>query len=148
MSYKRPESILCVIYARNTGRVLMLQRKDDPNFWQSVTGSLEDGESPNQTTQREVMEEVGIDIAGENLTLQDCHRCEDFEIFAHLRHRYAPGVTRNKEHWFCLALPDEREVPLTEHHAYRWLDKPAAAALTVSPSNQQAIEEFVNYSVC
>ena len=146
MSYKRPESILCVIYARNTGRVLMLQRKDDPNFWQSVTGSLEDGESPKDTTQREVMEEVGIDIAGENLILQDCDRCVDFEIFAHLRHRYAPGVTRNKEHWFCLALPEERDVVITEHLAYQWLDAATAAALTKSWSNQQAIEEYVLYS--
>jgi dATP pyrophosphohydrolase len=75
MSYKRPESILVVIYARNNGRVLMLQRRDDTEFWQSVTGSLEDGESPAQTAQREVLEEVGIDIAAENLLLQDCGRC-------------------------------------------------------------------------
>jgi len=142
MSHKRPESILCVIYASNTGRVLMLQRRDDANFWQSVTGSLEGDESPKQTAQREVLEEVGIDIAGESLHLVDCQRCVEFELFAHLRYRYAPGVTRNKEHWFCLALPEERDVVITEHLAYQWLDKPAAAALTVSPSNQQAIEEF------
>lgn len=143
MSHKRPESILCVIYASNTGRVLMLQRRDDPNFWQSVTGSLEGEESPKQTALREVMEEVGINIAGESLPLIDCQRRVEFELFAHLRYRYAPGVTRNKEHWFCLALPDERDVVITEHLAYQWLDKAAAAALTVSPSNQQAIEEFV-----
>lgn len=143
MSHKRPESILCVIYASNTGRVLMLQRRDDSNFWQSVTGSLEGDESPKQTAQREVLEEVGIDIAGESLHLVDCQRCVEFELFAHLRYRYAPGVTRNKEHWFCLALPEERDVVITEHLAYQWLDKSAAADLTVSPSNQQAIEEFV-----
>ncbi len=143
MSHKRPESILVVIFASNSGRVLMLQRRDDTEFWQSVTGSLEEGESPAQTAQREVMEEVGIDIAGENLKLEDCHRCVEFELFAHLRHRYAPGVTRNKEHWFFLSLPEERDVVLTEHHVFRWLDKAAAAALTKSPSNQQAIEEFV-----
>lgn len=143
MGYKRPESILVVIYASNTGRVLMLQRRDDTEFWQSVTGSLEDGESPAQTAQREVKEEVGIDIAAENFLLQDCNRCVEFELFAHLRARYAPGVSWNKEHWFCLAVPEERVIPLTEHLAYRWLDKTAAAALTKSPSNQQAIEEFV-----
>lgn len=143
MGFKRPESILVVIYASNTGRVLMLQRRDDTEFWQSVTGSLEDGESPAQTAQREVQEEVGIDIAAESLYLQDCSRCVEFELFAHLRYRYAPGVSWNKEHWFCLAVPEERVIPLTEHLAYRWLDKAAAAALTKSPSNQQAIEEFV-----
>lgn len=65
MNYKRPESVLVVIYAKSSGRVLMLQRRDDPDFWQSVTGSLEEGEAPLQTAQREVKEEVGIDILGE-----------------------------------------------------------------------------------
>lgn len=42
MAYKRPVSILVVIYAQDTKRVLMLQRRDDPDFWQSVTGSVEE----------------------------------------------------------------------------------------------------------
>lgn len=41
MAYKRPVSALIVIYAQDTGLVLMLQRRDDPDFWQSVTGGLE-----------------------------------------------------------------------------------------------------------
>ncbi len=36
--YKRPVSVLVVIFAQDTKRVLMLQRRDDPDFWQSVTG--------------------------------------------------------------------------------------------------------------
>ncbi|EIS18765.1 dihydroneopterin triphosphate diphosphatase, partial [Yersinia pestis] len=129
MNYKRPESVLVVIYAKSSGRVLMLQRRDDPDFWQSVTGSLEEGEAPLQTAQREVKEEVGIDILGENLVLLDCQRCVEFELFAHLRRRYAPGITRNKEHWFCLALPEERDIVITEHLAYQWLDAAEAAGL-------------------
>ena len=42
MSFKHPVSVLVVIYAQDTGRVLMLQRRDDPDFWQSVTGSPEE----------------------------------------------------------------------------------------------------------
>ncbi|WP_139823909.1 dihydroneopterin triphosphate diphosphatase [Lonsdalea iberica] len=145
MTYKRPVSVLVVIYARDTGRVLMLQRRDDPDFWQSVTGSLEEGETARYAAQREVKEEVDIDIAAEALSLVDCHRCVEFELFAHLRHRYAPGVTHNKESWFCLALPAEREVRISEHLAYQWLDAPSAARLTKSWSNRQAIEEFVIY---
>lgn len=52
--YKRPESVLIVIYAHNSGRVLMLQRQDDPDFWQSVTGSLEEGEQPAAAAAREI----------------------------------------------------------------------------------------------
>ncbi|ORM69578.1 dihydroneopterin triphosphate diphosphatase [Pantoea rwandensis] len=142
MGYKHPVSVLVVIFARDTGRVLMLQRRDDESFWQSVTGSLEAGESPRQAAQREVSEELGIDVAGEQLVLDDCHKRIEFEIFPHFRHRYAPGTTHNREHWFRLALPQERDPLLTEHLAARWLEPAAAAALTKSWSNRQAIEEF------
>ena len=131
-----------MISARDTGRVLMLQRRDDPTFWQSVTGSLEPGESPLATACREVNEEVGIDVVAERLEMEDCQRQIDFEIFPHFRHRYAPGVTHNHEHWFRLQLPQERAIALTEHLAFRWLTAAEAAALTRSWSNRQAIEEF------
>ena len=49
MSFKLPVSVLVVIYAEDTKRVLMLQRRDDPAFWQSVTGSLEEGETALHT---------------------------------------------------------------------------------------------------
>ena len=143
MTYKQPVSVLVVIYAQDTKRVLMLQRRDDPNFWQSVTGSLEEGETALQAAAREVKEEVAIDVAAEQLTLIDCQRTVEFEIFMHLRHRYAPGIKRNTESWFCLALPHEREIVFTEHLTYRWVDAVDAAALTNSWSNRQAIEEFV-----
>ncbi|WP_437612026.1 dihydroneopterin triphosphate diphosphatase [Erwinia sp. V71] len=143
MAYKQPVSVLVVIFARDTRRVLMLQRRDDPDFWQSVTGSVEAEETPAQTAAREVQEEVAIDIHAEQLTVVDCQRQIEFEIFSHFRHRYAPGVTHNHEHWFTLALPTERAITLSEHLAYQWLDAGDAAQLTKSWSNRQAIEEFV-----
>ena len=143
MGYKHPVSVLVVIFARDTGRVLMLQRRDDHGFWQSVTGSLEPGETPAQAAAREVAEELAIDICGEGLQLEDCQRQIEFEIFPHFRHRYAPGITHNREHWFRLALPAERMPLLSEHLAARWLIAEEAAALTKSWSNRQAIEEFI-----
>ncbi|HCR59527.1 Dihydroneopterin triphosphate pyrophosphatase [Raoultella terrigena] len=143
MSFKLPVSVLVVIYAEDTKRVLMLQRRDDSAFWQSVTGSLEEGETALQAAEREVKEEVAIDVADEHLALIDCQRTVEFEIFSHLRHRYAPGVERNTEFWFRLALPHERQIVFTEHLDYRWVAATEAAALTKSWSNRQAIEEFV-----
>ncbi|VFS23430.1 NUDIX hydrolase [Enterobacter cancerogenus] len=61
---------------------LMLQRRDDPDFWQSVTGSLEEGETASQAAAREVKEEVTIDVASEQLTLKDCQRTVEFEFLA------------------------------------------------------------------
>lgn len=144
MPYKHPVSVLVMISARDTGRVLMLQRRDDPGFWQSVTGSQEPGESLMDTAQREVCEETGINVIAEQLAMTDCERQIEFEIFAHFRHRYAPGTTHNREHWFSLVLPAERDIRLSEHLAFCWLPTAEAARLTCSWSNRQAIEEFLS----
>lgn len=143
MNYKNPNSVLVVIYAQNSGNVLMLQRKDDPEFWQSVTGSLEEKETPYQAAVREVKEETGIEILAENLPLFDCKEQIEFEIFPHFRYKYAPNVTHCTEHWFLLALPDERKPQLTEHLAYQWLDAKQAMELTKSPNNAQAIRKYL-----
>ena len=143
MQYKNPNSVLVVIYAKSTHRVLMLQRQDDSEFWQSVTGSLAEKETPFLTALREVKEEIGVDIMAENLELIDCHESVEFEIFPHFRYKYAPNVTHSKEHWFLLRLPDEREPILTEHLAYQWMSARQAAELTKSWNNRAAIEKYL-----
>lgn len=138
--YKRPESVLVIIVAQDTGRVLMLRRKDDPDFWQSVTGSLESDEKPYETACREIKEETGFDVRQN--ALQDLSRSIIFEIFPHFRHRYVPDVTHCKEHWFKMVQSEEKMPLLTEHSEYRWLAPDEAASLTKSWSNSQAILEF------
>ncbi|MCX8728793.1 dihydroneopterin triphosphate diphosphatase [Gilliamella sp. B2969] len=144
-TFKKPESVLVVIYCQITLRCLMMQRKDDPNFWQSVTGSLENNELPIETAIREVNEETGIDIVGSNLSLIDAKHVVEFEIFPQFRHRYAPQVKINKEHWFYLPLTTEVKPMLSEHLAYQWMSIQDAANLTLSPNNREAIKKIVNY---
>lgn len=143
MHYKNPESVLVVIFIENSHQILLLKRKDDPDFWQSVTGSLEKGESPRETAIREVKEETGVDIVAENLRLIDCQKTVMFEIFPQFRHRYAPDVTHVKEHFFLLPLAKQRPLTLSEHSAYVWLPKKEAIARTKSWNNALAILEFV-----
>lgn len=120
----------------------MLQRKDDPLFWQSVTGSMETDELPRQTAIREVLEETGIDIIKENLELIDANHTVEFEIFPQFRHRYSPEVKINKEHWFYLPLNDEIIPVLSEHLSYQWLTIKNAANITISPNNCEAISKI------
>ncbi|KGQ29476.1 dihydroneopterin triphosphate pyrophosphatase [Gallibacterium genomosp. 2] len=143
MKYKHPESVLVVVYCRTTKRVLMLQRKDDQDFWQSVSGSLEPGETPLQAAQREVFEELQLDISKLPFKLNDCYYEVDFEIFAQFRQRYAPNVTHCHEYWFTLPLNEEQNVILSEHLAYRWVEADEAVKMTKSWNNAQAIEKFV-----
>ncbi|OCG12751.1 dihydroneopterin triphosphate diphosphatase [Gilliamella sp. App6-5] len=137
--FKNPESVLVVIFCQTTNRCLMLQRQDDPFFWQSVTGSMEANESPLDTAIREVFEETGIDIIGQHLELIDAMHTVEFEIFPQFRHRYAPEVKINKEHWFYLPLLNEITPVLTEHLTYQWLTIDEATSLTLSPNNSEAI---------
>lgn len=143
MKWKNPNTVLVVLYAQHSNHVLMLQRKDDPTFWQSVTGTIEQNESPYQAAIREVKEETGIDIVAEHLTLIDCHTSIKFEIFPQFRYKYAPNVTHCTEHWFLLPLPEERGVQISEHSAYQWVSAQEAVKLTKSPNNAQAIEKYL-----
>ena len=58
--YKRPVSVLVVVYTTALD-VLLLERADFPDHWQSVTGSQEADETLEATALRELAEETGID---------------------------------------------------------------------------------------
>jgi dihydroneopterin triphosphate diphosphatase len=138
MPYKTPESVLIVIHTPDL-QVLLLERADHPGWWQSVTGSLEPGETPQQTAIRETMEETGIDT--QQYQLQDWDYSTQYEIYDCFRHRYAPGITHNTEHAFGLLVADQIAVTLAprEHLRYIWLPAQDAADKCFSPSNRAAI---------
>ncbi|MDD0823947.1 dihydroneopterin triphosphate diphosphatase [Mannheimia sp. AT1] len=143
MNYKNPNSVLVVIYAKDTNRVLMLQRKDDPTFWQSVTGSIEAGEKPIDAAKREIKEETGLQISSQKQPLVDCNQQIEFEIFPHFRYKYAPNTTHCIEHWFLFPLESEQEPILSEHLAYRWVSAEEAINMTKSPNNADAIRQYL-----
>lgn len=121
----------------------MLQRKDDPDFWQSVTGTIDSGETPLEAAYREVFEETGLQISAEKQPLVDCNTQIEFEIFPHFRYKYAPNITHCVEHWFLLPLESEQEPILSEHLAYRWASVEEAVEMTKSPNNAQAIKQYL-----
>ena len=77
-------------------------------------------------------------------TLTDWKQQNEYEIYPHWRHRYAPGITHNTEHVFSLTLPETRPVVLSsrEHTAWLWLPWQDAADRVFSWSNAQAIREL------
>jgi dATP pyrophosphohydrolase len=137
--YKRPESVLVVIH-NDAGEVLILERTRPAGFWQSVTGSLLPDETPRAAALRELREETGLELA-----VLDCHRVNRFAILPAWRARYAPGVTRNREHVFIAACAGRPPLTLNpdEHVAYCWRQRDAAAALVFSCTNRAAILDFV-----
>lgn len=140
--YKQPVSVLVVIYDNNR-QILLLERADKPDFWQSVTGSLEPGETIEQTAKRELAEETGI-YSNDILNWQ---QSTIYEIYPHWRHRYAPGVTHNTEHIFSLCITAETPILLSprEHLDYIWCSPEQAAEKVFSPSNRSAILELTQH---
>ena len=121
----------------------MIERADREEFWQSVTGSLDSpSEDLSVAATREVFEETGIAVdqlpAG---SLRNMHHHIEYEIYPEWRFRYAPGVTRNTEHWFSLEVPDGIQIQLAprEHVAYELLPFEEAAKRCFSRSNGEAI---------
>ena len=138
-SFKIPESVLVVIHTPAL-EVLLIERADQPGFWQSVTGSLDAPDEPLvQTAAREVMEETGISARPKDF--RDWALANVYEIYPVWRHRYAPGVTRNTEHVFSLCVPPGTPVTLSprEHSAWQWLPWREAADRCFSPSNAEAV---------
>ena len=132
--------MLVVIHTRD--QVMLMERKDHPGWWQSVTGSLEPDETPIQAAVRETQEETGLDARQFHLT--DWHLSYSYDIYPEFRYRYAPNVSQNTEHVFSLLLPYPIQIVLAprEHLRYSWLSMLEAAARCFSPSNRRAIEQL------
>lgn len=136
--FKQPVSALVVVYTP-TLETLIIERADYKDAWQSVTGSLEAGESPRDAALRELGEELGMDAS--QYTLQDWGIENQWEIYERWRHRYAPGVIENTEHVFGLLVPGRFEPTLSprEHINWVWREWSVAAEAVFSPSNAEAL---------
>ena len=139
MGDKQPVSVLVIVHTSDL-HVLLLERADFPDHWQSVTGSRDEDERFADTARRELLEETGIDadVFGGTVDWKQANR---YEIFPQWRHRYPPGTTHNTEHVFALRVPEPIAVTLAprEHRAYVWLPWEEAAAKCFSWSNRDAI---------
>ena len=137
--YKQPVSVLVLVHTSDL-HVLLLERADFPEHWQSVTGSRDEDESLAATARREMLEETGIDADAYGGPV-DWNLAQDYAIFPQWRHRYRPGTTHNSEHVFSLDV--RTPVPVTlaprEHLRHVWLPWRAAAERCFSWTNRDAI---------
>ncbi|NNM61263.1 MAG: dihydroneopterin triphosphate diphosphatase [Steroidobacteraceae bacterium] len=136
---RRPESVLVVIHTA-TDEFLLIERRKPAGFWQSVTGSLEWGEVPEDAARREVLEETGIEAG----LLTNLQWAQVYEILPAFGKVYAPGITHNREHAFALKLALRVPVVLNprEHVRFEWLAADAALLRVSSYTNRAVIEQL------
>lgn len=144
--FKQPVSALVIVYTAEL-HVLLLERADFPDHWQSVTGSRDQDETLADTAARELLEETGIEADAFGGVV-DWHVARDYEIYPQWRHRYPPGTTMNTEHVFSVDVRQPVPIRLAtrEHVRYVWLPWRAAAERCFSWTNRDAIlalPEFV-----
>ena len=130
---------MIVIYTA-AGEFLLLERRRPPGFWQSVTGSLEWGETADDAARRELIEETGITQG----FLRNLQWTQVFEILPSFGKTYAPGITTNLEHAFALKLLERVPVTLSvkEHVQYRWASAVEAVDTVTSRTNLAVIRQL------
>lgn len=139
---KIPRSVLVMAFTP-AREVLLIERADFAGFWQSVTGSQDDGESWADTAARELMEETGFDAALYGGVVDLRYR-NVYCIYPRWRHRYPAGITHNEERCFAVCLPTAITPRLAprEHVAYEWMPLENAALKATSWSNVAALRHL------
>jgi dATP pyrophosphohydrolase len=129
---------LVVVYTDDL-QVLLLKRVQPFTFWQSVTGSLDPGESPADTAARELLEETGLTGEG---SLVESGVSRNFTIDLRWLDRYPEGVTENTEHEFHnrLEAPVDITADSSEHSDWQWVPIDTAVELVWSWTNKAALE--------
>ncbi len=141
---KIPVSTLIIIHDSKLN-ILLLERADRPNFWQSVTGSLNfKTENLTCAAQRELKEETGLNLY--DFPWLNWNFSRKFKIFDHWVHRYEKGVKENTEFIFSVCIAKNEKIKLSprEHLRYEWFSSNNAIKKCFSWTNKVAIEELPN----
>jgi dATP pyrophosphohydrolase len=130
-----------VIVHSDDGHVLLLKRSQPFEFWQSVTGSLEPGESHADAALREVREETGLSSGGV-LSYSGINR--QFAIDTRWVNRFPPGAVENIEfEWrFRVAQPVDIQLCDDEHSEFAWLPLDEAIERAWSWTNKDALRNL------
>ncbi len=134
---RRPVSVLVVVHS-DDGQVLLLKRSRPFQFWQSVTGCLEPGESHVDAAARELFEETGLTNEGE---LSYAGISRQFAIDSRWVNRFPPGAVENVEfEWrYRLATPSEIAICDDEHTEFVWLPVEKAIDQVWAWTNRDAL---------
>ena len=132
---------MLVIVHTDHGEVLLLRRSAPFDFWQSVTGSLQPGETHFRAAERELREETGLTDEG---ALEYTGVSRQFAIDPRWRNRFAAGVVENVEFEWRYRLPRTMEIRMNdeEHSHYCWLPVRDAVNKVWSWTNRDALRNL------
>lgn len=145
--YKKglPIRVNAILFSRafstdKTIKFLIAKRSpEDGGFWQTITGTLEDGESRKNCLLREVHEELGLDLYSSKIEI-----LEDIYEFT-----WNKGEQVITEYVYGLYIPDElfekQKVLLSEEHInYGWYEYGQAIEILGKDNNKEALKRLNN----
>ena len=119
-------NVVCAVIV-NKGRIFACQRGygEWKDWWEFPGGKIEPGESPDEALQREISEELAIDISiDRHLTTVD-YDYPDFHLTMHS---------------YLCHLKDDTLPHLLEHEAARWLGKSELEEVKWLPADVEVIK--------
>jgi len=135
-----PESIRLVkVMVHDDQRVLLLHRRPERgNFWQPITGSIEDGESAIECARREVVEETGHAGEPQEMDLRQSFMIESQYLAA----RFPTPIVAD-EIGFVLRMPaTDIRLDAAEHDDYGWFPFDEALSKIQWTDDREALEQL------
>jgi len=130
-----PIKVQAIIYRQSLNEIeyLMIKRREeDGGFWQSVTGTLEEGEFLAKCMQREIQEEIGV---SEILSQTGI-------IYTYTWRKSSMLIT---EYVYGIEVSSKTEILLSfEHSEYQWCSFSKALDLLIYPENKKALQILQN----
>ena len=113
------------------------ERKDRqlPSFWQGVTGAAKEGETLEEATRREILEETGI--APEQISKTDFSY--EYPIKAAWKPSYPSDATRITEYVFCAKVAGLPTLSM-EHKESKWVSFQEGLKMLTFGMNAQSLE--------
>jgi lipoyl(octanoyl) transferase len=121
-------------------RVLLLHRRPERgNFWQPITGSIEEGELPLETARRELIEETGNVGEPRNLDLH-----QSFLIDSQFLAATHPQPIIASETGFAIAMSSHSPIRIdtAEHDNYGWFTFAEAYEKIRWTDDREALEQL------
>ena len=141
-----PIQIEAILFKRPNGEIQYLILKTIPrrgDFWQPITGGLEEGETKREALKREVREETGIRHIIK--IIEDVHHFEfqDLSIIEYLE-KHGHACKHLKEYAFGVEVSPDEKVVLDgkEHSEFKWCNLPEALRKLKWEENKEALRRL------
>jgi 8-oxo-dGTP pyrophosphatase MutT (NUDIX family) len=141
-----PIEIEAILFKRADEKIQYLLLKRHPEkgeFWQPITGGLEEGETKIETLKREIREETGIKSIIRIIENVHYFEFQDPSLIEYFK-RHRRACNHVKEYAFGVEVSSDEKVVLdgNEHSEFKWCSFHEALRLMKWKGNREALKKL------